>query len=328
VFYRRALVTVLAYQSAALASGEYDYLDWIIANVVLPDSCTGAYLDRWLNIVGLQREGAAPAAGTVTFTGNAGTPIAVGTQVQTGNSGVVLETTAAATISGSTATVPVQAVQGGSAGNLLAGTPVNLLVAIGDIVGTAVVAAALTGGVDQESDALARPRLLARLANPPQGGAAADYVAWAQLVPGVTRVWVYPLQTGPNSVTVIFVMDGRSNIIPLSGDIANVQAAINAKRPVTAQPTVIAPAPQAVGVTTSGFTPATGYTLATAQANATAALAALFATTAPGGTTYVEQIETAIGGAAGVASFDLVAPGADVTAAFGVLNQLGAVTLS
>ena len=64
----------------------------------------------------------------------------------------------------------------------------------------------LTGGTDTETDEQLRARILHRIQNPPMGGAAADYVAWALAVPGVTRAWAAPEQ-GVGTITVRFLMD-------------------------------------------------------------------------------------------------------------------------
>ena len=338
---RRSLLQVLAYMAAAMASGEYDYIDWAVVNVLLPDTATGGYLDRWANIVGLQRLAPTSAVGNVIFTGTATTPIPAGTQVQTSNSGVVLTTNAAAVI-GAGCTVSVAATAApGSIGNLVAGTPVTLLVAIAGVLANAVMdGGGSTGGADAETDTLLRVRVLARLSNPPQGGSNFDYVTWAKLVSGVTRVWVYGSQFGAGTVGVAFVMDGRANIFPLSADIANVQAELTLLCPVTATPTAYAPTLSTIAVNIHGLTVLSGYTLANVQANIVAALAALNTTITPGGYGWDGQAEAfltgghldlnliygAIDNAAGVNTFDLTAPAADQIAGSCVMLQLGAPT--
>ena len=54
----------------------------------------------------------------------------------------------------------------------------------------------IAGGADEQSDLLLLQRVLARLRQPPHGGADFDYIRWALEVPGVTRAWVYPLELG------------------------------------------------------------------------------------------------------------------------------------
>ena len=131
-------------------------------------------------------------------------------------------------------------------------------------------------------------------------------------------------------------MDGRADIIPLSGDITVVQAAIDTQRPVTADSVVFTLVADAIPVTITGLIPSNVIT----QAAINASLAALFATTTPGGATvgsgvsagvpggtlWLEQISAAINNAAGVNGFDLTSPAADVVSAAGHIAKLGTVT--
>jgi uncharacterized phage protein gp47/JayE len=78
-------------------------------------------------------------------------------------------------------------------------------------------------GSDEESTDELRARLLARLQNPPHGGNATDYEAWAKEVSGVTRAWSYPLELGAGTVTVRFVRDDDASPIPDAGEVAAVQ---------------------------------------------------------------------------------------------------------
>ena len=108
-----------------------------------------------------------------------------------------------------------------------------------------------------------------------------DYVQWATGVAGVTRAWCFPLNRGPGTVDVAFVMDARADFIPLPADVAAVQAAIDAVKPVTADCIVFALATDAIAVTIHNLVPNTPVT----QAAVLASLGALFATTTPGGAT-------------------------------------------
>ena len=338
---RVGTIPVLAKILAKLSTSELLYLAALPNRALIPTKMQAPYLDYYCAGVGLTRLGAAPSAGSVSFTGNIAIPS--GSQMQDSTGTVILQTTAIGTVSGNTVTAPVVTVSGGSAGNLAAGAPATLLVGIAGVqaVGN-VLSPGLTGGTDAETDAALQVRLGERLSNPPQGGANADYVAWAKMVPGVTRVWVYPAQNGPGTVAVTFMMDGRANPIPLSADVAAVQAAINAVRPTTAGVTVFAPAPSAIAPTITGLTPASGYTLSAAQAAAAAAVANLNYTTTPGGygwdgqaenyltggTAYREQVSAAISSAAGVGTFDLSVPASDVTVTYGNIIQFSAPTFS
>ena len=303
------------------------------------DSAETTYLERRCAPFGIVRIAAVPAMGSVTFSGTNTVPIPAGTVVQTADGSVQYQTAAPVTIASGTATAAVTAMAGGAASNQAAGVTLALYTGIGGVQPVAVVASGgLTGGADAESDASLRARGIARQSQSPQGGAWFDYVAWAKAVAGVTRVWVYPLNRGPGTVDVIFVMDGRSNIVPLSADVAAVQAAINAVLPVTADCLVVAPTTAALPITITSMLPGDAGT----QANVTAQLTALVRTIAPGGALYgdgvsaanpgghlyLSQIVAAIEAAGGIAHFDLTVPSADVTYGTGVIPAAPTITFA
>lgn len=86
-----------------------------------------------------------------------------------------------------------------------------------------------------------RQRLLARIQNPPSGGTASDYIAWALEVAGITRAWVSPQGLGPGTVVVFVVSDDEDPITPSPAKITEVSDYIETVRPVTANVTVTAP---------------------------------------------------------------------------------------
>jgi uncharacterized phage protein gp47/JayE len=319
---RRSVVMVLAEAMAGLAHHQYGYLDFI-ARQVIPDTAGGEYLDRWCRMFGLQRKPATAAGGSVTFTGTDGTPIALGTRLTRGD-GVTYATTQAGTIAAGTATIAAAAEAAGEGGNVVAGAALTLMTAIPGLLGTVTVAAGgLTGGGGEEADAPLRERLRSRMGTPPAGGAAHDYVAWALAVPGVTRAWVFPLARGAGTVDVAFVMDGRVNIIPTAGDVADVQAAVDAQRPVTADVLVYAPVAAPLAITITGLTPDNAAIRAAVEAELAAAIRR---DSAPGGTIRRSRLIEAISRAAGESHHTLTIPAADVTHAVGQIPVLGTVT--
>lgn len=327
---RRATLPILA---DADARGQFDVLNALrgwYAEQFLVESCAAEYLDRVASRYGIARLGATFAAGNAIFSGTDGIAVPIATPLQTSDGAVQFTTQAAGTIASGSATIAIEAATAGSAANLAAGAPITISTAIAGVIPTAVVdGSGLSGGTDAETDDALRARVLARIRQPPQGGAASDYIAWAKTVPGVTRAWCYPLLDGLGTVGVTFVMDGRTDNIPLTADIDAVQAAIDALRPVTAGLRVFAPTADALSITVHALTP----TSAALQAAVTAELEALARTVAPGGATvgdgvsasdpggylYLSQIDAAVQAAGGVVHFDLAAPIADVTYASGHL---------
>ncbi|HTV45763.1 MAG TPA: baseplate J/gp47 family protein [Stellaceae bacterium] len=336
---RRSAITVSADTMAGLVNGEYGYLDWM-SQQLFPDTAESDYLDRWARIFGLTREAPTAASGNVLIQGTAGTPLPLNTLLQTTDGSVQVETIAAATLGNGATSVPAVATSTGAAANLAANAALTLVVAVANVQPNAAVDGnGFSGGADEESDASLRARVLLRIRKPPQGGDATDYQAWAALVNGVTRTWVFPRNRGPGTVDVTFVMDGRANILPLPADIANVQAAINANRPVTADSEVFALTGVPMNLAIANLMPNTASVQAAIEA-ALADLVGTFATpgaatigpgvsaSAPGGTLFLEQIESAIAGAAGVQTFDLTAPIADVTVPQGSITVLGTISFA
>jgi uncharacterized phage protein gp47/JayE len=342
---RRNVLTVESKILAGQTDQMYGYMARLIDWVLIPFTSRGQYLTRWMAGVGVPRENAAPAAGNVIIQGTAGITVGAGWVLQyqaTGSTTSVLYTTQAAlTLTGGTDdTVAVEATAGGADGNLPAGTVLAPVTAIAGVSANVTVATGgLTGGEDVESDAAGQIRLQQRMSSVPMGGSTWDYQTWAKEVAGVTRVWVYPQNRGPGTVDVAFMLDARTDPFPLSGDITAVETYVATVRPVTVNFQAFALTPSDVNIRILNLVAETGYQLTTVQANITAALTALFMTTTPtatfgdgitpgttGGTLFLEQICGAISSTAGVGSFDLAAPTADVTVSAGQLAQLGTIT--
>jgi uncharacterized phage protein gp47/JayE len=330
---------------------EYGYIDYIFQQFFV-SSATGQYLDDKGIPLGILREPGTIAAGSVAGVGGtAGDTLDVGTLMQTADQSVTCTVAALATVADDgTVTVSVTTTVPEAAGNLPAGTILNLIIADAGLPASFTVSApGLSGGADVELDEDYKPRILARMQLLPQGGANRDYISWTKNgVAGVTRVWVYPLYQGLGTVGVAAVFDGRApgaSIIPTTEDLVALQAAIapGPVAPVCAAPLAFALTPNVIDVVIGNLVPVTGFTQAQALANATASLAALFALSTPGGaaagdgvtgtpttpvsgTTFLEDISDAITQSLGVGSFDLAAPTADVVSAFANIAQLGAVT--
>lgn len=320
----RSILGVLCDALAGLLHHGYGYLDWI-ARQTIPDTAEDEYLDRWCRIVGLARKPAAAATGNVTFTGTSGVTIPAGTRLLRSD-GAAYTTDADATLSGGTVTTAVTAADAGTGGNANAGALLALGTAQVGVLGTVTVAAGgLAGGAAAEADAELRERLRARLASPPQGGAATDYVAWAKLVPGVTRAWAYGGARGAGTVNVLFVMDGREDIIPLSGDVADVQAVIDPLRPVTADVLVAAPTGSPLAITITGLSVDSAATRAAIVAELRAQI---LRDAEPGGTIRKSRLVEAVSRAAGEAYHTMTVPSGDVTHTAGTIATPGAVTFA
>lgn len=318
----RSVEAALSRALALLAHGLHGHLAWA-AEQLFPDTAEAEYLDQWAHVWKISRKQAAAALGSVILTGTDGSTAPAGTQLRT-PSGALVATNADATIASGTATAAVTAVVPGSDGNAPQGAPLSLVTTVAGINGTATAASGgIAGGSDAETDDALRERVLTRIQTPPAGGTAGDYERWALAVPSVTRAWIRPQWDGPGSVGILFVLDDDPvDPIPNQAKVDEVQAYIDARRPVTARPIAVAPVALTVDVTIA-LVP---NTVAVRQA-VEASLADLFDREAePGGTITLSQLSEAISTSPGEVSHTLVAPVADIAPLPVQLPILGTVT--
>ncbi|MGC2775687.1 MAG: baseplate J/gp47 family protein, partial [Bradyrhizobium sp.] len=212
--------------------------------------------------LGLPRRPATPSAGPIVIATTDALAIDPGA-IFTRQDGIKYTATAGAVISqAGNLSVAVDAIANGSAGNSIAGTPLDITSgASGPGLDTAtaeVDTAGIVAGLDVEDDETYRQRILFRKRNPPNGGSAADYVMWGTQVPGVTRVFVERLFNGAGTVRVFPLMDNiYPNGIPQAADIARVAGFIDTVQPAGAIVTVAAPIASPIDVSVGGLLPFT-----------------------------------------------------------------------
>lgn len=316
---RRSDAEIYARVEALAMHTLYGYVDWI-KDQLFADTCDESMLDRHATFWKVPRKVAAAATGNVTFSTAIGAVIPSGTPVRALD-GVEYETSASATAVSASTVVAVEAVSAGAAGNRASGQNLLLVQPI-DGVQTTAVCGDLSGGADVEVLSAWRARILAAMRQPPAGGTENDYVQWALEVPGVTRAWCYPLELGLGTVVVRFVRDDDDSLIPDSGEVAAVQAYIDALRPVTAAVTVVAPVAEAVNFTIAA-TPNTAEVKAAIRAELEDLL---LREAEPGGTLLLSHIREAISLAEGETDSVLTVPSADVTKATGKIATMGTIT--
>lgn len=325
---RRAMVNVLGAVWGGAVHELYGHQDWLSRQLFV-DTAEREALLRRAALYGITPTPATFASGNVTATGTNGSSILAETILRIDASTSYRVTTGQVIASG-TATLPVEAVLAGSTGNIPAATELTFESPIPGVNSIATVAVGgITLGVDEEGTEEVRDRLILRLQEPPEGGADQDYEAWALEVAGVTRAWVFPHELGLGTVVVRFVRDNESPIFPDAGEVAAVQAALEDRRPITAEVTALAPTELAVAFTIH-LVPDNADT----RAAVTAELTDLMARVAePGdgagrGTVLLSQIRTAIGVAEGVTDYTLTVPSADVVPGTGQLATVGMITWS
>jgi len=316
---RRSNLNVLSRVHSAAIHGLYGFISWLASQIIY-DTAEAEYLERWAGIWKVYRIPASFATGSVTLTGTNGVTIPALTELQRAD-GVLYTVDADVVIAAGTAVVAVTAVETGQVGNAVAGYALMLTTPIGGVTATAT-AGVLSGGSDAELDDSLRARFIARIQQPPHGGAKHDYEAWALEVAGVTRAWVYPQELGPGSVTVRFVRDNDASPIPDAGEVVTVQSYIDNLRPVTASVTVAAPIAAPLN-----YSIAVVPNTAAVKAAVTAELADLISRESiPGGTLLLSHQRAAISAAAGETNYTMTAPVADVMNATGYMTTLGVIT--
>lgn len=204
----------------------------------MPDTAGGTFLDRWLALFALSRNGATQSSGVITptysiTTGYTFVPtgavlidsvglryqVTIGGNYGPGNPGGGLP---------ALINIPVQSIDAGSAtdhinGDQLSWVTLVPFVASNANVGTSGGQDGLSGGNNSEvgNDEPPRQRLFARIQSPPGGGNWADVARWAQeSTPDVQAAFVYPALLGPG--TVFFAVVGAAQTqAPLSSTSKN-----------------------------------------------------------------------------------------------------------
>lgn len=325
---RRSALGVLGRVHAGATHGLYGYLDWA-ARQVMPDTAEAEYLDRWAAVWGVSRTAAGYASGNVTFAGTDGAVVPAGTQLQRGD-GVLYALAEEVEITAGMATGAVGAVDLGTAGNAAAATLLVLVSPVSGVQSSAVVATGgIVGGADVESDPTLLTRVLARVQQPPHGGADFDWATWtfdrvSHGVP-VSRYWVSPQEMGIGTMTVrVMVEDAGApggERLPTDEELTAIADYLDTVRPVTVHEFyVVAPIADPLTVTLSGLTPATAAVGAAIEAE----LIDLIGREAvPGGILLISHIREAISRAAGEWDHVLVAPTANVTTYTGHIVTFG-----
>jgi uncharacterized phage protein gp47/JayE len=323
---RRSFLGVLARVFAGAVHMVYGLLQWM-SQQITPDTAEAEYLERFADIWGITRIAANYGTGLVTCSGTDGAVIPAGTKLARAD-GVEYQTTSAGTISMGSVVIAIKSVVAGSDANAVTDTAVALVSPITGVQQAAAILGDITNGAAGENDESLRARVLQRIRNVPQGGAAIDYERWALAADSrVYRVFVLPAYAGLGTVGVTFIST-EGNHIPDAALVAVVRTYINARKPVAAltfiagQELIFAPTPVTVD-----FTIKLSPNTAAVQAAVTAELTALLLRDgAPGQNLLLSHINEAISMAAGENDHELVAPAANAAIASNQFPVLGTVT--
>ncbi|ADL04010.1 baseplate J/gp47 family protein [Lacrimispora saccharolytica] len=203
--------------------------------LVFADTAVGEYLDTAVSDFGLTRKGASAAIRQVTTSA----AISIGT--------VWGINELAYTITELIATNQYKAKcnTAGTIGNQYTGSmsPISSVSGV-----TATLGDVLTAGTDIETDDALRARLYNKVRMPATSGNAYQYKQWALEVSGVGDAKVFPLDSGPGTVTVIIVDDNKAISETLPETVAEY---IETVRPIGATVTVTSPTAKQINITAS-----------------------------------------------------------------------------
>lgn len=203
---------------------------------LMPDSSTGAMQDRWAKIVGRPRKGATASRGTAALRvfGTPGTPVDEG-ETLTSQANYRYQISAGDVVGAlGYVDVDIESIDLGSATMLSAGATLTFDNTPAGLEESAELQIDLESGDDQEQDGALSLRIIDRFQNPPLGGAANDYVTWALAVADIATAFCYPLRAGYGTVDIVALHKGSgTDRILTAPEVANVQAAIDAARPVS-----------------------------------------------------------------------------------------------
>jgi uncharacterized phage protein gp47/JayE len=311
-----SILRVLSDVTGAACHLVLQYVDWLSLQL-LPDTAETIWLDRHAQIWLVNSDGSTGrklstlASGTITATGTQGIVVPMGSELISaptipGVPAIMYQTMQTVIMSAGPTPISVQALDPGSAGNLLYGTVISFSPIIPSIdMDTTVIE--MFGGTDTETDDELRARILQRIQEPPMGGDATDYEAWALQVPGVTRAWSSPLEMGIGTVTIRFMMDdlrADNYGLPTDDDVVTVATYMNTKRPVAVKDFYVeAPIPFPLALHINNLSVDDDGTRASI-ANELQSM--LYEKTFPGCTVYRSWVEAAISNAINVDHYELV----------------------
>lgn len=320
-----SVLRIMSDAMSGLANLTLLYIDWL-SKQLLPDTSEKEWLDRhgdiWLvNADGSKgRKAATYAKGSAAFIGLTGTVVPQGALINAA-SGNQYQTLTQAVLSDIGANADIVSLVAGSDSNLPDGEPVSLVTPNPGVTSVSIIT--MSGGADAETDDQLRERVLRRIQQPPMGGDVADYEAWALAVPGVTRAWAAS-EMGIGTVTVRFMMDdlrADNGGFPLPQDIADVEAYLDTKRPVTVKDMfVVAPIPQPIDFNLASIQPDTPTIRGEIEASIKQMLLDY---AAPGQTIFAAWKYSAVMDAPGIVSFDMITTTDDVMPSIGHMAVLG-----
>ena len=314
------------YAVAAQLWGLYVQCDWVNRQC-FPQTAQGEYLDLHAQLRGVERREATAAEGVLRFTvdaaGAADREIAAGTVCMT--AGLTrFETIEAGTLEAGETSVDIRAraLEAGSAGNVAAGTILQMAVApVG--VSRCTNPAAFTGGTDREDDETLRARVLETYRRLPNGANAAFYQQGALSFDEVAAAAVIPRPRGVGSVDVVVSTAAGA---PSAELLEELEDYFEARREIAVDVQVRAPEMETVDVTVQ-VAAEEGQDAQAVQDAVEAGQRGWFDGRRLGQSVLRAALGELVFHVEGVANYALTAPAADVAVEVDVLPRLGTLAV-
>ncbi len=217
--------------AAYFLADQYFQLEHFL-DLVLPDTAVGEYLDRVVSGYGVTRKAVSAAIRKITTSG----AISIGTRWSINN--VVYKVISQLEEN----TYEAECEEAGSIGNLYSGAlePLSLISGV-----TAELTDIIQEGTDEETDTALRERLYGKVQQPATSGNVYHYRQWALEVPGVGDAKVFPLDSGPGTVTVLIVDADHKINTSMEQTVSEYMETV---RPIGASVTISSPEKCAVAV--------------------------------------------------------------------------------
>jgi len=237
----KAFIRVLATALAGVLSLAYRFGLWCYKQIFAATADDAALILRGAQY-GLSRSPAVRAKLTAQATGTHDTQIPAGTYWTSDDNGLVYQQEETVVISGGVATITVECLTAGDAGNLANSETLTIGSPIAGIDDTATVTGTTTTGEDQEDIEDFRYRVMQREKNKPQGGAAPDYVAWALEVAGIAEAYAFRPTPGFVNVYPLTDDENPANRIPSSEKLTEIEDYLDdtVRRPLNATVAAVA----------------------------------------------------------------------------------------
>jgi len=158
---------------------------------IFPLTADEESLERWGELVGIIRTPATQARIEILCTGTDGSEVITGTRIVNNLTNVVYIVDSDVTIAAGVGTTTMIATQGGTIGNVSNGVELSFVTPLPGIDSKCTVTDTIVTGIDEENVDVYRTRVVDRFRKVPQGGALADYEAWAVEVADIINAYPY-----------------------------------------------------------------------------------------------------------------------------------------